>query len=208
MPNYDTYSQYRIPLSAEESLGMPEAEEALARMEADVLRPDSGLKRDGVGFRYDGGDFIPNPVIVEHMGIAMQRAETQFRGWPAMPEDANVSLRFPGVDPVGKYSVIDMKVAQRVAHINATLESRAPEVQEYARSLLSAVRTNPEVGQMNFMLQETAKKHRILTRASKLCLDPEGRRLLHEQSRMLETDLAAEQFDKYIQGIDRDLHVE
>jgi len=202
MPNYDTYSQYRIPLSAEESLGMPEAEEALARMEADVLRPDSGLKRDGVGFRYDGGDFIPNPVIVEHMGIAMQRAETQFRGWPAMPEDANVSLRFPGVDPVGKYSVIDMKVAQRVAHINATLESRAPEVQEYARSLLSAVRTNPEVGQMNFMLQETAKKHRILTRASKLCLDPEGRRLLHEQSRMLETDLAAEQFDKYLQGIE------
>ena len=33
MPNYDTYSQYRIPLSAEESLGMPEAEEALADKE-------------------------------------------------------------------------------------------------------------------------------------------------------------------------------
>ena len=199
---YDLYEQYRTPLTEEERLGMSEAEAALARLEAEAARPDSKLKRDGAGYRYGGGDFIPNPVTVEHISIAMRRAEEQFKGWPVMPEDAGVFIRFPSVDPVGKYSVIDMKAAQRVARIKAALESRSPQVQEYARTLINAVRSNREVDRINVSFRETAKKHRVLTRASKLCLDANGRKMLYEQSRMLETDPAVEQFDKYLQGIE------
>ena len=198
----DIYEEYRQPLTEEEQMGMPEAEEMLAAMEREADDPNSKLKREPNGFRYDGGDFIPNPVIVEHMGIAMQRAEQQFKGWPAMPENNECSIRYPDMDPSGVYSIIDMKAAQRIAQIKATLESRSPEVQEYTRALLQAEKNNPEAAQISFMLHETAKKHRILTRASKLCLDPAGRDLLHQQSRMLEADMAAEQYNKYLQGIE------
>lgn len=198
----DKYDEYRKPLTQEELLGMPEAEEMLAAMEREANQPNSNLKRVPNGFRYEGGDFIPNPVVVEHMGIAMQRAEAQFKGWPAMPENVECSERYAGVDPVGKYSDIDMQVAQRTARINSMLESRSPQVQQYARSLLDAAKNNPAVEQITFAMQETAKKHRILTRASKLCLEPAGRDLLHQQSRILETDLAAEQYSKYLQGIE------
>ena len=197
MALYDLYTQYQTPLSAEEAAHMEQAGEAAARMDADPT-----LSRVPGGYYNQKEGFTPHPVTAEHIGIAMGRAEAQFKGWPVMPEDAETPVRFPGIDPVGQYSVIDMKFAQRQARVEAALESRAPEVQAQVRSLLGAARQTPAVGQISLAMKETAKRHRVLTRASKLCLDPEGRRLLHEQARGMEADLAVEQYDKYLQGVE------
>lgn len=202
MALYDNYSEFRDPkLSEAEQKKIAEAQEAAKKMESDAT-----LERRPGGFYNEAKGFTPHPVVQAHMGIAVERARAQFEGHPAMPEDAEASIRYPGVDPVGQYGIIDMKFAQREAVIKATLESRAPAVQEYVKGLLDKRSSSKEAdapfNQRQFMMKQSAKTHRELTRASKLCLDEDGRRLLHQQARSMESDLPVEQYDKLLQGIE------
>lgn len=202
MALYDMYEQYRDPnYTAEEARLL-----AIAREEDAEIKADTQLQhvKGGVINKKDGL-FVPYPLVQTHIGIALDRAEAQFKGHPAMPEDEDVAIRFPGVDPMGKYGVIDMKAAQRISVIEATLESRSPEVQAYARELLGKCTDRRGGGAFYneyITMKMCAQKHRVLTRGSKLCMDADGRRLLHQQARGLETELAVEQFDKLLQGIE------
>ena len=173
MALYDLYVSYQTPLTAQEELQVGQAREAAARLDA-----DPSLSQVPGGYLDQEKAFTPHPVTAAHMGIAMSRAEEQFRGWPPMPEDGETPIRFPGIDPVGHYSVIDMKFAQRRARVEAALESRSPQVQEQLRTLLEAEKSQEAVRQVAGKMQEVSRRHRTLTRASKLCLEPEGRRLL------------------------------
>lgn len=202
MALYDRYEQYRDPnYTEEEQRDLASAEELDAKVRADtrLVHEQGGTRnrRDGV--------FIPYPLVETHIGIAMDRAETQFKGHPVMPEDEDVAIRFPGVDPMGKYSIIDMKFAQRVSVIEATLESRSPEVQAYARGLLGRCNDRRNGGifaDAYTNMKMYAQKHRALTRGAKLCMDADGRRLMHQQARTMEAEMAVEQFDKLLQGIE------
>ena len=178
MALYDLYSSYQTPLNAQEELQVGQAREAAARLDV-----NPSLTQVPGGYLNQENAFTPHPVTAAHMGIAMRRAEEQFQRWPSMPEDAETPVRFPGIDPLGYYSVIDMKFAQRQARVEAAMESREPQVQEQIRALLGAEKKQETVHQVTQKMQEAARRHRTLTRASKLCLDPEGRRLLHTQAR-------------------------
>lgn len=197
MALYDLYVPYQTPLTAREAVQVEQARKDAARMDA-----DPALSRVPGGYLSQEKAFTTHPVTAAHMGIAMGRAEEQFRGWPPMPEDAETPVRFPGIDPVGRYSVIDMKFAQRRARVEAALESRSPQVQEQIRALLGAAEDHQAVRQVEEKMREVSRRHRTLTRASKLCLDPEGRRLLHTQARNMEADRVVEQYDKYLQGVE------
>lgn len=202
MALYDRYEQYRDPnYTAEEKQLLAAAGKKDAKIKADTelqhVQGGTINKKDGV--------FVPYPLVQTHIGIALDRAEAQFKGHPAMPEDLDVAIRFPGVDPKGKYSVIDMKFAQRISVIEAALESRSPEVRAYAGELLGKC-TDRRGGGTFYTEYATmkmyAEKHRALTRGSKLCMDADGRRLMHQQARGLETELAVVQFDQLLQGIE------
>ena len=202
MPN-DMYEEYRKPLTQEELVGMKKAEESLAAMELEANGANPTLVQEPNGFRRkDDGEFILNPVTTEHMNIAIERAYKQFKSWDNMPESMESCVRYPGLDPIGKSSIIDMKFAEQEANINATLESRSPEVQEYARSLLLLSKIDLEGARLNFAMTAASVKHKAATRASKLCLDPVGRDLLRQQSRALESDPAVEQYKLYMQGVE------
>lgn len=202
MALYDMYERYRdTNYTAEEERLL-----AIAREEDAEIKADTELQhvKGGVINKKDGL-FVPYPLVQAHIGIALDRAEAQFKGHPAMPEDGDVAIRFPGVDPRGKYSVIDMKFAQRISAIEAALESRSPEAQAYARELLGKCTDRRGGGAFYneyITMKMCAQKHRALTRGSKLCIDEDGRRLMHQQARGLETELAVVQFDKLLQGIE------
>ena len=81
MPN-DMYEEYRTPLTQEEQVSMQKAEESLAALEREANEPNSQLIREPNGFRKKiSGEFILNPVTVEHMNIAVERAYQQFKNW-------------------------------------------------------------------------------------------------------------------------------
>lgn len=197
MALYDLYVSYQTPLSAEEEFQVKQARARSARLDGDV-----SLTKVPGDYLNQGNSFIPHPATAAHMSIAMGRAEEQFQGWPPMPEDAETPVRFPGIDPVGHYSVIDMKFAQRRARVEAALESRTPQVQKQIRALLGAEKSRETVRGMAGRMRKVSSRHRTLTRASKLCLDPEGRRLLHIRARNMEADGAVEQYDLYLQGVE------
>lgn len=175
MALYDLYSEYHDP--------------QLTPAEQQLLEAAAG--RDGV-----------LPSSSAHIAIAMARAEAQFQSYPPMPEDSDVSIRFPGVDPVGKYSVIDMKFAQRHGRVDACLQLRPPEVQKFVRALQAAVSDRPQLRQVFDDMATSARRHRTLTRASKLCLDREGSRILHRQARSLEAGEAVVRYDMLLQGLE------
>lgn len=174
MALYDLYSKYHDP--------------RLTSAEQQLL--DGAAGRDGI------------PPSAAHIAIAMARAEAQFQGYPPMPEDSDASIRFPGVDPVGKYSVIDMKFAQRHSRVDACLPLRPPEVQEFVCTLQAAVSDRPQFRQVFDDMEASARRHRTLTRASKLCLDREGSRILHRQARSLESGEAVVRYDMLLQGLE------
>ncbi len=177
MALYDLYSEYRDPR----------------------LTPAEQRLLDGASVRDSGG--LP-PSTAAHIAIAMARAERQFQGYPSMPEDGDISIRFPGVDPVGKYSVIDMKFAQRHSRVDACVRLRPPEVQKFVRAIRTAVSGQPEFRQIFEDMETPARRHRTLTRAGKLCLDPEGGRILRRQARSLETEEAVVRYDLLLQGME------
>ena len=93
MPLYDGYEQYRQPLTEKDDiLGIQEAEERRGKMLEGVEKGELRRADDGKGFidPRQPDVYLPDPVAAEHVGIAMNRAEEQFRGWGAMPEDVDV----------------------------------------------------------------------------------------------------------------------
>ncbi len=208
MAYYDLFAQYRDPdLTASERESLDQA--ALETAEMTGKMEAAGARRVPGGYELDG-QFSPLPTVGAHIDIAMRRAEAQFsavegpnpRGNTVMPEDVDVALRFPGIDPVGKYSRIDMKFAQREAALNAALSCRPPEVRQFVAGLRQAQRTNERMVQITFSMRQAARKQRTLLRASKLCLDQDGRDLLHVQARTMDADLPAAQYDAMLQGME------
>lgn len=198
MAFYDMYEQYRQPLGEEDRPGMEHAEYAAAKLAA-----DSAQTKVPGGYQHPEKGFTVDPVVKEHMEIAIARAEAQFKGFPAMPEDVDVAIRFPGIDPMGRYSIIDMKFKQREADLRARLEFQSLPVQNYANMLLG-LRDGVESDfhQIQWSMDNMSRRHRAVTRASKLCLDPEGRRLLHQEARNLESCKAVAEYDLLMQGIE------
>lgn len=187
MPKYDAYEAYREPLTEEEL-------ERIAQAEREEKEKGPAESAAGVA--------ALSPAAAVHVEIALERAEKQFEGWPVLPEDSSVAEGFPGVDPEGKYSVIDMSFARRKAQIEANLESRSPEVQSYVRRLFQWGEVLDDVKAIQDRVGRLAQEHRKVTRAAKLCHDETGREYLQRQAAALEEDTALKQMDLYLQGIE------
>lgn len=189
------YEQYgkQFPLTAEDEAGLKRAGEELEK-----LRGAPGMTPRGDGFVNEKGEFTLDPVIAEHITIATRLAESQLRELPVMPEDSEVAVRFPEIDPAGFFSVIDMKFAQRLAAVEAAAQSRTPEAGEYGWGVLYDV-LDP-YGESRKAMLRAAEKHRVLTRGSKLCHSAEGRQILHQRAKELETCAAVADYDKLLQS--------
>ncbi len=83
----------------------------------------------------------------------------------ALPEDAAVAMRFPGIDPRGHYGAIDMKFAERMARINDMLAMRTDEACE----TVDTIRSSSTYKRLAQEVERVAKEQRTLTRAERIC---------------------------------------
>ncbi len=219
----EKYRQYHVAYTESDQRSLADGEAARQEKEAWVARGE--MTRVDRGYVDKDGIFEVDPVLGAHMMIAQEQAKKQFERWPAellrgekprrrlpgqeiptvaLPEDGEVSLRFPGIDPLGKYSIIEMKFAQREAAVEAVLQHKPPQVQEYVRKLLSdrTDRTSGRVYEKYQAMRGMSMAHRQLTRAAKLCHLPEGSQQLELYAREKESDLAVTEWDKFMQGIE------
>ncbi len=219
----DKYRQYHVEYNDSDKLSLQDAEAARQGKEDWVAKGE--MTRVDRGYVDKDGIFEVDPVIGAHMMIAREQAQKQFERWPeeilrgekpkrrlpgqevktvAIPEDAEVALRYPGIDPLGKYSVIEMKFAQREAAVTAALQHKSPELQSYVQKLLNdrSDRSSGKVYEKYQAMRGMSMAHRELTRAAKLCHSSEGSQQLELYAREKESDPAVTEWDKFMQGIE------
>lgn len=137
-------------------------------------------------------------VAIEEANRQLALLENTPQGENALPDDPDACLRYPGVDPRGQYSVLDMKAKGRTQRIDAVLNLR----EEEARKLVYGVLSSPAVGERWKALKDLARRHRIFTRAEKLCWDEAAASSLHVQVRKLEVDPVVVEVDLVLQGLE------
>ncbi len=143
--------------------------------------------------------------LEEYVHIAVEEAKRQLSvarnsggRKDALPDDPEVCLRLPAVDPRGQYSIIDMRFKQRTQAISSVLNLRDDNINKLAYDVL----TNPTVLELESRLFQIAQRHRILTRAEKLCHNEAAADALHIQARKLECDPAVAELDIVLQGLE------
>ena len=141
----------------------------------------------------------------EYRHIAIEEAKKQFALLKTadgktviLPDEPDICLRFPGIDPRGVYSVIDMRFKSRTQRLNAVLNLREEGVRRQVQEILSS----EAVQERSAAVKELAMRHRILTRAEKLCRDEKAAGALHIQLRKLETESAVAELDLVFQGLE------
>ena len=143
--------------------------------------------------------------VKEYRRIAIEEAKKQFAllknaegKTVILPDDPEICLRIPGVDPRGVYSIIDMRLKSRTQRVDAVLNLREEGFRRQMQDILSS-----EAVQKRWAdVKELSARHRLLTRAEKLCWDREAADILHVQRRKLETEPAVEELDLVYQGME------
>ncbi len=83
----------------------------------------------------------------------------------ALPLDQEVSIRFPGVDPRGHYSPLDMRIAERMDRIDSTLALRG----EAANDVIPTLMASRLYTGLERQVQELAREQRKYMRAERIC---------------------------------------
>ncbi len=117
----------------------------------------------------------------------------------ALPEDEEICVRFPEVDPRGKYSEMDMRLAQRRGVIDAACRARGSALTDLAlRELFDSDR----VRTLEYEVDQLARRQRILTRASKLCHDEKAAEELRGEANALYAEDAAVKMELVLDGVE------
>ncbi|MBQ4384044.1 MAG: hypothetical protein II795_06155 [Firmicutes bacterium] len=79
-----------------------------------------------------------------------------------LPDDPDICLRFPGVDPKGQYSIIDMYFVDRTMRLNAVLNLREERFRRQIQEILSSEAVRSRIQGTDF----SAADQQILTGGS------------------------------------------
>lgn len=182
---FQKYEEYRPKLSDEEKGLLDYAKE-----QEDKLFADETLERWEHGWINSEGTRKLSPVREREVRIAMDRADTHFQSWDnariIYPEDPEILDKFPGIDPRGKYSEVDMAFSDRFAKLRAALGSRPREIQDYVNTQLRAVdRITGEIGKCWNRMRNDSRTVRTQQFAAKMAPTPESSRYLEVQTENL-----------------------
>lgn len=135
--------------------------------------PAAGHWREGSreGYRDSGGNPAPYPVQAQRMRIVYSDSEEQMTEWghrAIYPDDPDIGERFPGVDPFGKYSEIDMGFSQRMERLKVAKTFQPAPIQEYVDRLLEGyMNQETTLGKRWSVIVETSMLYRTAQRAAK-----------------------------------------
>lgn len=214
MPDIDftyTYGGQGIKWTDERLEQVKKALEETKEEERHVGEPNSDFLRKEGEFYISRrtGEQVASAAASLLENIALQDADRMLRGRPVMPENESVTVRFPGISPVGKTCAMEMQFAQRLANIKAVAQIRPPEVTKYVNELLALNNETSENGRSNKaynritnLMRSQMEMARVSSRAAKICPSASGRAELRTRSRLSETEGMTEQFELYLQGLE------
>ena len=122
--------------------------------------------------------------------IAMAVASDQVNNWP-YPDDPEITAKYPGVDPRGKYCEADMDFFFRISKVEAALSTRPPEVQQYVKGLFDQLGDKSStVWKTMRDMKNDAMQVCTLLRAAKVAANREASDQLYEEFSRRQDDLS------------------
>ena len=116
----------------------------------------------------------------------------------AMPETQAVVEQFPGINPVGYYSEIDMGFAERMKRCENASRMRDPLAWEVYQDVKEKIEATPVYAKMKKEMKEVSKKIRVIDRAIRMCDDEKLMEALEEQREGLKNAPVLKEYDKYL----------
>ena len=115
-----------------------------------------------------------------------------------MPIEPECTLRYPGISPKGKYSMIEMEFAYRMNKVDTGLEFAG----NYATERVKALRSSDSFRNLTQSVQEVSKRYREKLTASKMVDDREIRQRLESQAANLRTAKCLQEYEDVMHGLE------
>lgn len=112
-----------------------------------------------------------------------------------MPEGVGALQKYPGMNPIGFYSEIDMGFSERMKRCENAVRLKDFLVWTEYTNLKKRIEEHPAYGQMKKDMVETSKKMRVVDRALRLCKDENVRKALEETKEELSNAPVLKEFD-------------
>ena len=115
-----------------------------------------------------------------------------------MPQTDNVLKQFPGINPMGHYSEIDMGFAERNKRCEYASRMRDPLAWIEHQDVKNKIEKTDAYKDMKAKMMEISKKVNVIDRAIRLTNNDKFVKYLEEQKEELKNDPAVKDYDKYM----------
>ena len=159
---FEQYAPYRKPLSDGE---LGQLEQAKSQRSGPV---DQALYIHEENHQ----PYFKDPVLNTYLQIARQRAEQDLQGINT-PVDAALYRKYPGVDPKGKYSGMDMRISQRMERLRAVAATATGATADHLNDFLMAYDSDRgNLGYLKKQVDTASRDLRLYEQGARVCPDP------------------------------------
>lgn len=141
-----------------------------------------------------------NEKIQENIKKAMIDAELELQDYPVMPEHYSTMLKHPSMDATGYYSELDFEIAAKMRRCETSLQTKGI----LEKAMYDHVRGEIETkgAELKNEVIKLSKQHRILTRAARMCDDPETKDELIRMADTLKSSKAVKDYNHLITALE------
>lgn len=119
-----------------------------------------------------------------------------------MPESVDALNKYPGINPLGYYSEIDMGFAERMKRCDSAVRLKDFLVWTEYTDLKKRIEAHPEYAKMKEDMVKASTKMRMIDRALRLCKDDNVRKALEEDKEELNNSPAIKEFDTLMKNFE------
>ena len=145
--------------------------------------------------RYETIDFTEQEL--EELREVLEEAKTEYGFEKVMPQTEAVLEQFPGINPMGHYSEIDMGITDRLKRCEYASRMRDPLAWEVYQDVKNKIEKTYEYQDMKAKMLEISQKAYIYDRAIRLTDNPKVVEYLEAKKEELKQDPVMEEYDKY-----------
>ena len=128
----------------------------------------------------------------------LEDASTEYGFEKVMPQTEAVLKQFPGINPMGHYSEIDMGITERLKRCEYASRMRDPLAWEVYQDVKQKIEKTYEYQDMKAKMLEVSQKVRFYDRAMRMTDNENILEYLEAKKEELKQDPVMEEYDKYL----------
>ena len=149
---------------------------------------------------YETIDFTEEEL--EELREVLEEARTEYGYEKVMPQTEAVLKQFPGINPMGHYSEIDMGITDRLKRCEYASRMRDPLAWEVYQDVKQKIEQTHEYKAMKLKMLELSKKVNVIDHAIRLSSSDRVVEYLEAQKEELKNDPALKDYDKFLEAME------